>query len=249
MEKVGLYIRVSTKEQLGEDKFGLPVQLEMCEEYCMQNKYEIYKVYEDDGKSGGYEDLDNDLNKRPALNELFEDANKGMFTLVVIPKLDRLARSLYAQLWVEKELRKLNIEVVSVSEPFTGQDPVMTMMRQMMGVFAEFEKNRIAERLHSGKMYKRKLGGFIGGQAPLGYYTVKGSKKLFINEEKIQTIKRAFELKEKMSLKKIAFNLNQEGHSTRDGKPFTAMQVKRIYDREKLYLGELDAPAIVNNRK
>jgi site-specific DNA recombinase len=249
MDNVGIYIRVSTKEQLGEDKFGLPVQLEMCKDYCLKNNYQIYKIYEDDGKSGGYEDLDNDLNKRPALNDLFEDANKGKFNLVLIPKLDRLARSLYAQLWVEKELRKLNIEVVSVSEPFSGQDPVMTMMRQMMGVFAEFEKNRIAERLHSGKMYKRKLGGYIGGQAPLGYFSVKGSRRLYINEEKIKTVRRAFELKGNMSLKKIAIKLNEEGHSTRDEKRFTAMQVKRIFDREKLYRGEMDAPAIIEIKK
>lgn len=137
LKKVAIYIRVSTKEQVGEEKFGLAVQLEMCKEYCQKNSYAINCVYEDDGKSGGYEDLDNELNKRPALDKLFEEAAKAKFEFVLVPKLDRLARSLYAQLWIEKELKKLDIEVISVSEPFSGQDPVMTMMRQMMGVFAE----------------------------------------------------------------------------------------------------------------
>ncbi|MDR7074731.1 recombinase family protein [Fictibacillus barbaricus] len=245
MKKAAIYIRVSTKEQVGEDKFGLPVQLVICEDYCTKNEHQIYKVFEDGGKSGGYEDLDNDLNKRPALNELLTAANLGEFNIVIVPKLDRLARSLYAQLWVEKELRKHDIEVISVSEPFSGQDPVMTMMRQMMGVFAEFEKNRINERLYSAKMYKRKLGGFIGGQDPLGYYSLKGSKKLYIKEDKIKTIRRAFELKGSMSLRKIANILNNEGYTSRDSKPFTPMQIKRIFDREPLYRGEMEAPAII----
>lgn len=94
-------------------------------------------------------------------------------------------------------------------------------------------------------MFKRKHGGFIGGQAPLGYYSKKGSKKLFLDESKIATVKRAFELRNKMSLQKIAEKLNEEGHTTRDNKPFYPMQVRRIYEREKLYSGKMEAPAIL----
>lgn len=83
------------------------------------------------------------------------------------------------------------------------------------------------------------------GQPPLGYYSIKGSKKVYINEDKIETIKRAFELKGHISLKKIAKKMNLDGYTTRDNKPFTAMQIKRIYDREPLYRGEMEAPAIL----
>lgn len=176
MLKVGVYIRVSTEDQAGEDKFGLGIQLDEIKQFCLKEKFNIVEVYEDAGISGTEQN-------RPALNKLLEDAKKETFKKVIVAKFDRLARDLYLQLFLEKELLIYDVEILSVREQFSGNDPMMVMMRQMMGVFAQFEKNRIAERLNSGRIAKRKNGGYIGGQAPLGYYSIKGSKKLYINEE------------------------------------------------------------------
>ncbi|QOY34718.1 recombinase family protein [Anaerobacillus isosaccharinicus] len=238
MEKVAIYLRVSTKEQAEDDKFGLPIQKEDCKNFCKNKDYEIFNIYTDEGVSGS-------LQNRKAMNQLFEDAKSGHFSKMIISKYDRLARDLYLQMWFEKELLIYNIEILSVHEDFAGQDPMKVMMRQMMGMFAQFEKSRISDRLLSGRIHKRGRGGFIGGQEPLGYFSIKGSKKLYINEEKVETVRRAFELRGIGSLTKIAATLNMEGHTTRDNKAFSAMQVKRIYDREALYLGEYEAPPIL----
>jgi len=238
MEYVGVYIRVSTDDQVGEDKFGLSIQLAEIKDYCIKNEFHVIKIYEDAGVSGAEQN-------RPALNDMLEDAKNNLFTKVVVAKFDRLARELYLQLFIEKELLIHDVEIISVREQFSGKDPVMVMMRQMMGVFAQFEKNRIPERLNSGRLAKRKNGGYIGGQPPIGYYSVKGTKKLFVDEVKSEVVVAAFNLKGKMSLQQIANHLNQNGLSTRDNKPFTSMQVKRIYDREKLYRGKMEAPAIL----
>ncbi|RDY70857.1 hypothetical protein DXT76_10760, partial [Halobacillus trueperi] len=239
-EDVGVYIRVSTDDQVGEDKFGLSIQLDEIKDYCSKKEFHIIKIYEDAGVSGAEQN-------RPALNDMLEDAKNNMFQKVIVAKFDRLARELYLQLFIEKELLIHEVEIFSVREQFSGKDPVMVMMRQMMGVFAQFEKNRIAERLNSGRLVKRDKGGYIGGQPPLGYYSIKGSKKLFVNEEKTEVIIEAFRLKGKMSLKQIANKLNEDGYSTRDDKPFSPMQVKRLYDREHLYKGYMEAPPILKN--
>lgn len=238
MEKVAVYLRVSTKAQIGRDKYGMINQFEDCRKFCKEQEYKIVSVYRDKGVSGA-------LNDRPGLNKLFNDVKERKFSKVIVAKLDRIARDLAVQLWVDKELQVNEAEMISVAEPFSSGDYMMNAMRQIVGVFAELEKNRIADRLLSGRMQKRRKGGHIGGQDPLGYYSIKGSKRLYINDSKSATVKRVFELKGTMSLQKIADKLNEEGHTTRDNKTFTAMQVKRIYDREKLYNGNMEAPAII----
>ncbi|MGF2618455.1 hypothetical protein FZC84_21350 [Rossellomorea vietnamensis] len=236
MENVAVYLRVSTKAQTGKDKFGMLKQFEDCRAFCKSEGYKIVAVYRDKGISGT-------LQQRPGLTKAFEGAKDKKFTKVIVAKLDRVARDLAVQLWVDKELLIHNVEMISVAEPFSQNDYMMNAMRQIVGVFAELEKNRIAERLQGGREVKRKKGGFIGGQVPLGY-TLE-NKRLLIEETKAHTIKRAYELRNTTTLKEIARILNKEGHTTRDGKIFSPMQVKRIFDREDLYTGRLQAPAIV----
>ncbi|AND39607.1 recombinase family protein [Cytobacillus oceanisediminis] len=237
MVKVVGYIRVSTSEQASEDKFGLPVQREELESYCRAKGYDLLDVYVDEGISGSTLD-------RPELNRMLSAAKD--FAKVIVPKYDRISRDLYGQLFIEKELAVKGVELESVREPFNGSTPEMALMRQMMGAFAEFEKQRIAQRLATAREYKRKQGGFAGGRAPLGYTAEKGSKRLHINADKVDTVRRLFALRaEGLSLQSVADRLNDEGHTTQDGKHFTQMQVKRALDREDLYLGNLEADPIL----
>lgn len=111
-------------------------------------------------------------------------------------------------------------------------------MQTRISAFAEYEKTLITARLSGGRKTKAKQGGFAGGRVPIGYTTIK--RKLVVNG-KASTVKRAFELCDSMpdaSLQKIADILNAEGFTTKEGKPFFAMQVKRILDRRFLYEGE-----------
>ncbi|MDQ1254763.1 MAG: site-specific recombinase [Euryarchaeota archaeon] len=83
-------------------------------------------------------------------------------------------------------------------------------------------------------------GGYAGGKAPIGYRAERGGKALTLDEEKASTVRRVFELRDAKpdaSLKKIADMLNAEGYTTKEGKPFHPMQVKRILDRQDLYEG------------
>jgi len=137
-------------------------------------------------------------------------------------------------------------------------DPTQKLLLTMVAAFAEFEKSLIASRLSSGRKTKARQGGYAGGKAPIGYRANKGDKALQLDEEKAVVVRRVFELRDAMpdaSLQKLADTLNAEGHTTKHGKPFHAMQIKRILDRRSLYEGrykykdvEADGqhPAIIN---
>jgi DNA invertase Pin-like site-specific DNA recombinase len=232
--RAAAYLRVSTDGQVGEDKYGLAAQRQAVSEYAEANGIEIVQWYSDEGFSGAVLD-------RPALQSLLSDATHFHFYTVLVARTDRIARDLFIQLWVEKELSKHNVQIFSVGEPFHGSDPMTVAFRQMAGVFAELEKHRIRERMSAGRKQKARGGGYAGGGAPLGYYTERGGRALRLDEEKVETVRRIFELHHEhpeWKLDYVAAALNSEGHTTANGKAFTRVQVWRVLKREEFYKGK-----------
>lgn len=231
MQTAVAYLRVSTENQAQEDRFGLDVQREDIDRYAKENNIIINEYYIEKGVSGA-------KLERPELNRLLKDAEGKTFNQVIVAKLDRVARDLFYQLWIEKELLRNDISILSVAEPFNDDDYMGKAFRQMVGVFAELEKNRISERMTGGRLQKAKGGKYAGGRPAIGYIADKNNKSLAINHDKIEPVLLVFKLKAQgLSFQKIADNLNKSGHTTALNKPFQAMQVKRIYDRKELYSG------------
>jgi DNA invertase Pin-like site-specific DNA recombinase len=226
------YLRVSTDNQAADDKFGLIEQRELIEKYASNNGFKIVEWYSDPGVSGALLD-------RPGLNELLKASKGKQFQAVIIAKMDRIARDLYIQLWVEKELKIYDVSLISASEPLNGNDPMTQAFKQMLGVFAQLEKEIIAGRLAGGRKQKANTGGYAGGRAAIGYTAKRGQKYLMVNDEKAAAVRRALELSRKrsLSLQDIADILNREGYTTAENKTFTKMQVKRIIDRKEFYQG------------
>lgn len=231
--KAAAYIRVSTDGQTGEDAFGLAAQEEAIKSYAAAKGINIVAWHKDEGISGATLD-------RPGLQQILTDAAGGTFEALLVAKGDRVARDLFVSLFVEKQLLVHNIEIISVSEPISGNDPMNTAFRQMMGVFAQLEKNMIAARMAGGRKQKARGGGYAGGGAAIGYTATRGGKALQLDQGKALTVKRVFALRAEqpgMTLQQMADILNSEGHTTAQGKQFKAMQVKRILDRQGLYSG------------
>lgn len=226
---------MSTENQNGADSFGLETQRDTIIKYCTANDLGLVQIYEDPAFSGSLPPLE-----RPGLHALLEALKAGDIQQVVVTRLDRLARDTMLSLWLLKEIKKLGAELVSIAEPGRWEDPTQKLLLTMVAAFAEFEKSLIASRLSSGRKTKARQGGYAGGKAPIGYKAERGGKALTLDEEKASTVRRVFELhdaKPEASLKKIADMLNAEGYTTKEGKPFHPMQVKRILDRQALYEG------------
>jgi len=227
------YVRVSTENQNGSDTYGLETQRSAIAKYCQDNDLELVQVFEDPALSGSLEAL-----KRPGLRALLEDVREG--DKVVVARLDRIARDLYLSLWIEKEIRKAGAELISIGEPYRWNDPTQKLLLNIIMSFAEFEKSLITTRLSSGRKTKAKQGGYAGGNAPIGYTAERGDKALTVDEEKAESVRRVFELRDAFpyaTLLKIANILNAEGHTTKEGKQFRTTQVRRILDRRAIYEG------------
>ena len=105
-----------------------------------------HHIYQDEGFSGASVD-------RPALDALRDAVAAGELEAVLILSPNRLARQFAYQYVVTEEFEQAGCEVVFVSQGL-GKTPGERMLREMAGVFAEYERAQIAERCRRGRIYK-----------------------------------------------------------------------------------------------
>ena len=181
MKLVG-YCRVSTDNQKEEGTIGL--QRNALRDYAKRGGHELVEVFEDEGVSGGMED-------RPGLAGLFAYVEEnGDVDGVLIYKLDRLARDLYIQEHLIKQLEKLDKKLVSCKEPdLESGDPMRKAFRQFMGIVAELEKAYITMRLSGGRIEKAKRGKYAGGRTAYGYSAK--DKELCVDQERAEVIRES----------------------------------------------------------
>lgn len=140
--KVAIYCRVSTEEQ------NIESQVKACTEYCERNQYEIYKVYSDNGISGAKQ-------SRPAFNDLLADMRQYHFNCLMVTKLDRVGRSLQHLLTIFDELQRKGVHFISTTQNIDTSSPAGKFQLQLLGAFAEFERNIISERTKEGIQYSQ----------------------------------------------------------------------------------------------
>ena len=132
MKIAALYARVSTTNQ--QQNETIASQLDALMAYARVHDYEIssHHIYQDEGFSGASVD-------RPALDALRDAVAAGELEAVLILSPDRLARQFAYQYVVTEELEQAGCEVVFVSHGL-GKTPAERMLREMAGVFAEYER-------------------------------------------------------------------------------------------------------------
>ncbi len=153
MNKTVVYARVSTRGQNPEN------QLLALRKYAQARELEIVQFYVDVGQSGGKA-------SRPELDRLMMDARRRKFNIVLVARLDRLARSLKQLVMTLDELRELGIAFVSLQEAFDTSTSTGILLFQVVGAIAEFERSLIRERIALGLERARAEGKTIG--RPLG---------------------------------------------------------------------------------
>lgn len=212
---VALYARVSTGRQEKEET--IETQLMVMHELAAKNGYKIVKKYIDDGWSG-------ELLARPALDELRQDAKKKIWEGVIFYDPDRIARWQWLQGLVMYELEECNREVIfyTIATPKNEEDKVLFAMR---GVFAQYEKMKIAERFRLGKLRKAKEGNIVTGEGPYGYTYIQKSGEnkdgyLMVNEQEAEVVKMIFKwvADEKFSMRNVVVHLKELGIPPRKSK-------------------------------
>lgn len=237
IKKVAIYARVSTTEQ-AEEGYSIDEQTRLLTEWCNQHGYIVYKEYVDRGISG------KSIAVRPALQQLLMDAKKKEFDIVVVWKMNRLARNILDLLQIVNLLEQKNIAFRSLSEHHETATPTGKLQFHMMAAIAEFERGNIAENVKMGMLARAKEGFWNGGQV-LGYDIIEISgenkkrrqTKLVINENEAQTVREIFELYTKgYGYKSIANKVNKGGHRSKRGGLFAINTIRTILSNP-IYIG------------
>jgi DNA invertase Pin-like site-specific DNA recombinase len=139
MKRAVLYLRVSTIDQTTAN------QERELREIADRMGCAIIKVYKDHGISGA-----KGRDKRPAFDALCRDATKRQFDVTMGWSVDRLGRSLQDLVGFLSELNALRIDLYLHQQGLDTTTPAGKAMFQMMGVFAEFERAMIQERVRAG---------------------------------------------------------------------------------------------------
>lgn len=162
MKAAALYARVSTMQQ--EQEATIDSQVASIEQFAQQQGYELAPegYFLDQGVSGA-------KLARPSLDRLRDLATEGAFGVVLCWSPDRLARQ-YAHQWVLlDEFQRLGVQVIFVNQPPVGQDPQSQLFLGIQGLFAEYERAMITERLRRGKLYRIRQGQLVNPNPPYGY--------------------------------------------------------------------------------
>jgi DNA invertase Pin-like site-specific DNA recombinase len=218
MKKAFAYLRVSGNSQVDGD--GFLRQLETIKGYAKAQNIRIAHVYQEKGVSGT-----KDWEDRPAWMEMMTAIlNNGVRT-VIVEKLDRLARDLIVQETIIGDMRKRGLELISVHEPDLLQDdPTRTLLRQVMGAIAQYEKAMLVLNLRGARNRIKAAGGHGEGNKPFGS-----------NAGEAETLSRMKALAKEHPKKwaMIAAQLDSEGCAPRAGEKWHPYAVSRILRRLK----------------
>lgn len=216
------YGRVSTEAQM--DGFGPEIQRDAIVELARTNALDLVELFVDEGISGS-EGLDTRRGLARALDYLAEHPG----TTLIIPRLDRLARDLMVQESILADAWKAGAEVLSCSEtertycrPDSPDDPARTLIRQVLGAVAAYERAMIRLRMTRGRRRLLDRQGWAGGPEPYGWSDA-GEQAV------LATI--AQERRNGTPWKIIAATLNAAGTGKRNGQPWTAQEAQRTHAR------------------
>jgi DNA invertase Pin-like site-specific DNA recombinase len=151
MKIVAIYTRVSTDHQTTEN------QEREVREVAARMGWRIAEVYRDEGVSGAKSRAE-----RPAFDAMCKDAAHRRFDMVMAWSVDRLGRSLQDLVGFLSELHALGIDLFLHQQGLDTTTPAGKAMFQMMGVFAEFERAMIRERVKSGLERAKAQGKTLG---------------------------------------------------------------------------------------
>jgi DNA invertase Pin-like site-specific DNA recombinase len=151
MKRAVFYLRVSTLDQTTAN------QERELREVASRMGCDVVKVYKDHGISGA-----KGRDKRPAFDKLCRDAARREFDMVMAWSVDRLGRSLQDLIVFLSEIYALKIDLYLHQQGLDSTTPAGKAMFQMMGVFAEFERAMIQERIRAGLVRARSEGKTLG---------------------------------------------------------------------------------------
>lgn len=230
--KIAIYSRKSRQTDKGE---SMENQVQLCRQYIDAHfgKDNEILIYEDEGFSGGHTD-------RPMFQQMIKDAKAKKFNVLMCYRLDRVSRNVSDFSTTLDMLQDKGIDFVSIRESFDTSTPMGRAMIHIASVFAQLERETIAERIRDNMYALARTGRWLGGNTPTGfdskpiaYIDHSGNeKKMFkltpISEE-IAIVKLLFaKYLEFNSLTKVETYCLQNDIKSKTGTSFSTQAIRHI---------------------
>lgn len=245
--KLAIYGRKSKYTGKGE---SIENQIEMCRSYILnhfkdERDIEIV-VFEDEGFSGK-------STERPQFQKMMAEARTGEFDYIVCYRLDRISRSVSDFSTLIEELNDHKIAFICIKEQFDTSTPMGRAMMYIASVFAQLERETIAERVRDNMLMLARTGRWLGGTTPTGFSSekteeiimdgkVKTSCKLIWDSTEIETVIIIYEkYMELQSVAGVGKFLIKEKIKSRNGKFFSLPGIKDILSNPVYCIADMDA--------
>ena len=185
---VAIYCRLSREDGDSLESSSIKNQKELLTEYAEKMSWNIYKVYVDDGYSGG------NFN-RPGWRELLDDIEQSKINILLTKDLSRLGRN-YIEVgyYTEEYFPEKNVRYIAVNDNYdsTSDDNDITPFKNIIN---QWYLKDISKKVETGKHAIWSQGGFSEGTVPYGYYRADdGTRKLLIDKEVSDNVIRIFDM-------------------------------------------------------
>ena len=247
LRSFAIYSRKSKFTGKGE---SVENQVEMCRQYIRAQFGDVtddqISIYEDEGFSGG------NL-QRPQFQKMMSDAKRKKFSAIVVYRLDRISRNVNDFSSLIKELDYLGISFISVRDAFDTQNSMGRAMMYISSVFAQLERETIAERIRDNMHELAKTGRWLGGTTPTGYtsesvssVTIDGKQKkackLRLIPEEASLVTLIYDkYLETGSLTMVDAFLLENRYVTKRGNQFTRFAIRNILANPVYMIADTDA--------
>lgn len=221
--KAYYYIRVSGKSQVEGD--GPDRQRDVIRAFCEQHNLPFAGEFFEQGVSGTREGMD-----RPQFAEMIQTIDSHTASdldpvkVIVVERMDRLARDLMVSEMLLRECRARGIKVFSADQGLLvdmatdGADPTRKLIRQIIGALAEWEKSMLVKKLRAARDRKKRINGKCEGAKPYG--ALPGEAHIL---RMLKTLRSSG-----LTFQAVCNMLNDQQLHTRSGKPWTPNAIHSI---------------------
>lgn len=253
--KIAIYSRKSKFTGKGE---SIENQIELCHRYIDDTYPDISEtdivVFEDEGFSGKN-------TERPQFQKMMQMAEAGELKAIICYRLDRISRNIsdFSQL-IEK-LEEMEIDFISMKENFTPDNPMGKAMMYICSIFAQLERETIAERILDNMHELAKTGRWLGGTTPTGYQSVEMTGRIELDGKtrkmhKLEIIKEEADLVrlifrkflETGSLTKVDEYLLMNNIKTKNNRNFSRFSIRGILENPVYMSADMEAWEYFENK-
>ncbi len=242
-----IYSRKSVFTGKGE---SVENQIEMCRQYIATKFPDVAEadisVYEDEGFSAKN-------TERPQFQKMLKDIKTVKPDYVVCYRLDRISRNVSDFSALIEDLNERDISFLCIKEEFDTSKPMGKAMMYIASVFAQLERETIAERVRDNMLMLARTGRWLGGTTPTGYTSekvqeiildgkIKTACKLKDNPDELRAVDAMFEAYlELRSIAGVSKRLIKEGITSRNGKYYSLLGIKQILQNPVYCIADQDA--------